>query len=190
MRARQPKACKLPPSHPDSTSSLDRAAQPQPPPEAPCDPPDRRSPGGRRIRVTTELDETTRSAAEVDAARTERANDRAAALDEKAGRKAADAGAAELRRQRDYNSLPEGGEPIRIGHRSEARHRRAHDRAWSSLGNSVEAGRDAEEAEGRAKIAANANEAHHDPVTVANRVEKLRADERRMQRRITEQTYS
>ncbi len=140
--------------------------------------------------VTTELDETTRSAAEVDAARTERANDRAAALDEKAGRKAADAEAAELRRQRDYNSLPEGGEPIKIGHHSEARHRRAHDRAWSSLGKSVEADRAAEEAERRARIAASANSARHNPVTVANRIEKLQADERRMQRRITEQTYS
>ncbi|WP_244296368.1 DUF3560 domain-containing protein [Pseudoclavibacter terrae] len=140
--------------------------------------------------VTIELDERTRSAAEVDAARTERANDRAAALDAKADRKAADADAAWSKHLHDVDRLPEGGEPIKVGHHSEGRHRKALDRAWSSMGKSVEANEAAEEAERRAKIAASANGARHNPVTVANRIEKLQADERRMQRRITEQTYS
>ena len=76
-----------------------------------------------------EIDRTTRRTAEVEAAKIARQADRAAALDAKAERKAANSDAAWEKHMRDVGSLPEGGEPIKVGHHSERRHRNAIDKA-------------------------------------------------------------
>ncbi|WP_425297284.1 DUF3560 domain-containing protein [Nocardia abscessus] len=72
-----------------------------------------------------------------------------------------------------HDALPPFGEPVKIGHHSERRHRNALDKAWRAFGRSVEAGRDATRAHHRAESAAHTTEHRHSPRTVANRIEGL-----------------
>ena len=134
--------------------------------------------------VEVEVDDTFRPAAEVEADRERRAEDRAAALADKAQRKATDAAAAYTAHQRACDHVPPGGEPIHVGHYSERRHRNAIDKAWKTLGKAVNAGEEAERVEARAEAAAKANARRHNPVTVKNRIDKLQADQRRDQRQV------
>lgn len=60
-------------------------------------------------------------------------------------RKAANSDAAWDKHMRDVASLPVGGEPIKIGHHSERRHRNAIDKAHNSMRRSIDARHDAEE---------------------------------------------
>ncbi|WP_262338922.1 DUF3560 domain-containing protein [Gordonia sp. CNJ-863] len=79
-------------------------------------------------------------------------------------------------------ALPPGGEPIKVGHHSEGRHRRAIDRAHNALGKAVAADREADRAASRAESAARTTELRNSPVTVANRIDKLEAEQRADQR--------
>ena len=133
-------------------------------------------------KVGTDIDDTVRSAAEREAAKAERADDRAAALADKADRKRAAADTAWQKDKEATDRVPPMGEPVKVGHHSERGHRRAIDRAWQTLGNAVEAEKDAKEANRRAAVAARANDARNDPITVANRIDGLEADIRRMER--------
>lgn len=129
--------------------------------------------------VSTELEESVpEDMAAVEEAKNDQYTARAQALAEKATRKQAAADAAEIRRRADLEALPPGGEPIKIGHHSEARHRRGISRAWDSLGKSVEA----DQAAGAAQIAAGTVSARYNPVTVYNRIERLSAELRRWDR--------
>ncbi|WP_434513212.1 hypothetical protein ABUV18_03019 (plasmid) [Clavibacter nebraskensis] len=130
-----------------------------------------------------------RPTAEVEAAKIERQADRVDALDAKAERKAAAEVAADERSAAAHRRLPEGGEPIKVGHHSEGRHRNAIAKAHAALGRAVEAGRDAEHARGRADAARITTDARYSPVTVANRIEKLGADLRKLERCLTEAVY-
>ena len=136
-----------------------------------------------------EIDLTTRSTAEVEAGKIARQADRVAALDAKADRKAANSDAAWNKHLSDVARLPEGGEPIKVGHHSEGRHRRAIDKAHNSMRRSIDAHHDAEEAARRAEAAAHTTDARYNPVTVANRIEKIGADIRRTERRIVADVY-
>ena len=133
-------------------------------------------------KVGTDIDDTVRSAAEREAAKAERADDRAAALADKADRKRAAADTAWEKDKAATDRVPPMGEPVKVGHHSERGHRRAIDRAWQTLGKAVEAEKDAKEADRRAAVAARANDARNNPVTVANRIDRLQADIRRMER--------
>ncbi|WP_316312414.1 DUF3560 domain-containing protein, partial [Clavibacter michiganensis] len=86
--------------------------------------------------------------------------------------------------------LREGGEPIKVGQHAAGRHRNAIDKAHAALGRSVEAGRDAERARGRADAARITTDARYSPVTVtvtvANRIERLGAALRKLERRLAE----
>ncbi|PPG43750.1 DUF3560 domain-containing protein [Pseudoclavibacter sp. RFBA6] len=139
--------------------------------------------------VTAELDETTRTTAEVEAGKIERQANRVDALEAKAERKSAAAEVAEARRQADLARLPDNGQPILVGHHSERGHRRAIDKAWSSLGKSVEADREADEAARKAVTASHTTGARYSPITVANRIKKLTADKRRYERQLTEKFW-
>lgn len=119
--------------------------------------------------VEISIDATARPAVEVEAARIERQAERVAALEQKAEHRAVEA-------------LPPGGEPIKIGHHSEQRHRRALDTAHRRLGQAVSAENDARQAQRRAESAAATTEARYSPVTVKNRIDKLHADQRADQR--------
>lgn len=132
--------------------------------------------------VDLELDESVRSTAEVEADKIARADARAEALAAKAGRKAAAEQEAWAKSDRAHAALPEGGEPIKIGHHSEGRHRRAIERSWDSLGRAVEAGRDTKEAERRAEVAEKATAVRYGVVQVANRIEKIRGEIRGIER--------
>ena len=68
--------------------------------------------------VTVEIDRTHRPAAEAEADRLTRQDDRAAALAAKAARKKSDAETAWARERAATDALPPGGEPIKIGHHS------------------------------------------------------------------------
>lgn len=131
------------------------------------------------------IDNTARPAADVEADKTARLNARADALADKADRKDAAAESAEARHRDAADRLPPGGEPIKLGHHSENRHRRDIDKAWDALGRSVEAHRDAEATQDRATNARAAAAARYNPVTVANRIEKLEAEARKVDRLLT-----
>ncbi|WP_426624510.1 DUF3560 domain-containing protein [Leifsonia sp. McL0607] len=130
-----------------------------------------------------DVDHTHRPTAEVEADKAERAAARADALDAKADRKADAASAADAAHERAAAALPEGGEPIKIGHHSEHRHRRAIEKAHTALSRSVQADKDAAEAARRAAIARDATDRRNAPVTVANRIDKIDTEIRGIKRK-------
>ncbi|HFA6985244.1 TPA: DUF3560 domain-containing protein [Neisseria gonorrhoeae] len=132
--------------------------------------------------VSVVLDLTEPDPAEVEERKAQRATDRAEALAAKAARKTAKAEQARDRAEAAHEALPPMGEPIKVGHHSEARHRRAHERAWSTMGQAIEADREAQEADARADAAARATQRRHNPVTVANRIKKIEAEVRKIER--------
>jgi hypothetical protein len=139
--------------------------------------------------VEVRVDDTARPAAVVEADKIARQADRAAALAAKADRKTAAADAAYARHEAAVERLPEGGEPIKIGHHSEKRHRRDTERAWSTLGTAVHAQRDAEDAQEAAATAAATTGARYNPVTVGNRIDRLAAQIRKYERELVTPVY-
>jgi hypothetical protein len=139
--------------------------------------------------VTETIDQTTRTTADVEAGKIQRQADRVTALEHKADRKSAAEDTAWEREQRAVAALPEGGEPIKIGHHSETRHRSAIAKADTATRRAIDATADAEKAHDRADAARATTAGRYAPVTVANRIEKLGADIRRAERRITEDHY-
>lgn len=105
--------------------------------------------------------------------RDQRSADRIAALGEKVQRKQAAANAAWNTHFSRVDELPPDGEPIKVGHHSEKRHRRALDNAWKSLGRAVDAGKAVEDAQYRMEAAERSRRSRNRPQTVANRIEKL-----------------
>ncbi|MGF6881706.1 hypothetical protein ABH933_001217 [Nocardia sp. GP40] len=132
--------------------------------------------------VALDIDDTARSTAEVEADRAERQAERVAALEAKAERRHAAADTAEARMRRAHDALPPGGEPIKIGHHSERRHRRAIEKAHDAVGASAAADRAATEADHRAEAASHTT-AHRENLGVTlRRIENLEADKRRAER--------
>lgn len=129
--------------------------------------------------VTTEIDDEPRPTEQVEADRAVRAE----ALRVKATRAEARERAAWDRAQAAGRALPAGGEPIKVGHHSEGRHRRALERAHSTLGAAVAASDEAAVAARRVEVSSRAAGARYAPVTVANRIDKLEAERRRLVRR-------
>ncbi|MBB3752582.1 hypothetical protein FHT44_005094 [Mycolicibacterium sp. BK634] len=134
--------------------------------------------------VVVSVDASHRDVAEAEADRAQRADDRADALAAKADRRADQATAAWDRHDRACEALPPGGEPIKIGHHSERRHRNAIDKAWNALGSACEASTAAEEAARRADVASRATAHRNNPVTVKNRIDRMEAEQRKDQREI------
>lgn len=125
-----------------------------------------------------------RPVAQVEADKAERAEGRADALADKADRRRGQADAEWDRDKQMHDALPPFGEPIKVGHHSEGRHRRALDKAWSQLGKAVHAEEDAKEAARRAEVAADATDRRNAPITVANRIDRLQAELRDINRRL------
>lgn len=128
--------------------------------------------------VDLEIDEAARPTAIVEADKAERAEARAEALEAKAERAAGAAADAEKAHRGTVERLPFGGEPVKIGHHSETRHRRDIDRAHVAMGKSVEADREAERIADKAKTARAATGARYATDTVARRIEKFKAEAR------------
>lgn len=139
--------------------------------------------------VAHEIDDTWRPTEQVEADKIARQAARVEALDAKADRKQDAAAAAWQRHERDVAALPEGGEPIHVGHHSEGRHRRANARAHNSMRASIDAANDADRAADRANAAAHTTDARYSAATVANRIKKIGADIRRLERAIDEPHY-
>ncbi|WP_410874769.1 DUF3560 domain-containing protein [Nocardia sp. A7] len=132
--------------------------------------------------VELSIDRTARATEDAEADRASRQSDRVDALQNKAFRKGAKAVAADAAHRRAHESLPPGGEPIKIGHHSEHRHRRAIERADTAWGRSIQAGRDAQHAHDRADAATHTTEHRYGPRTVSNRIDTLEAEQRGDQR--------
>lgn len=139
--------------------------------------------------VATDLSTEHRPTADVEAGKIARQADRVDALEAKADRKDAADTAAWERVETAMSRLPEGGEPIHVGHHSEGRHRNAIAKADTAMRRSIEASAEAERARGRADAAALTTDSRYRPVTVANRIEKLSAEIRKLERRIVEPRY-
>ena len=78
--------------------------------------------------------------------------------------------------------MPPGGEPIKIGHHCEGRHRKAIATAQKAMARAVAAAAEAE-AKWRKAEASESAEAHRrNPVTVRNRIERLEVEQRRDER--------
>lgn len=135
--------------------------------------------------VEVDIDDTARPAAEVEQDKATRAGERAEALATKAERRAAAAGQAQDSASAADARLPEGGEPIKIGHHSESRHRNALARADRATRRAIDAGTEAAQAAEQAETAALATVRRYNPVTVANRIQALQADKRRAERQLT-----
>lgn len=138
--------------------------------------------------VTVTVDATVADQEEAERERTARSADRSDRLSERATRRREQADTAWDNDRRLTDRLPPGGEPIKVGHHSESRHRRDLERAWNALGQAVTAEDDAREAARRAEVAAHAAAARHAPVTVANRVQRFAADVRRDARQLEQLT--
>lgn len=138
--------------------------------------------------VTVEVSLDIRPTSEVETDKISRQEHRAEALAHKAGRKLAAADTAWARHERDVARLPEGGEPIKIGHHSEGRHRAAVDRAHASMRRGLDAHKEADRAATQAESAAITTAARYNPRTIANRIERLSAEIRKIERD-THSTY-
>ncbi|WP_431838592.1 DUF3560 domain-containing protein [Cellulomonas sp. Y8] len=134
--------------------------------------------------VEVQIDERIRAATDVETSQLDRMKARADALISKAEKAHARAAAAAQRSDRADQAVPPGGQPILVGHHSEAGHRRAIGRARNALSASVAADAAAAEADRRADTAAAAKAHRYNPVTVANRIARLSAELRRLQRDI------
>lgn len=132
---------------------------------------------------------TPRPTEDVERDRTARAQDRQRSLEARAQRRADEARDVALRAEQAFETLPPGGEPIKVGHHSEHRHRRALERADEATRRSIEADREAEHAAQRAATARSSQAARYSPLTVANRIERLAAEIRRLERSIEKPFY-
>lgn len=131
--------------------------------------------------VELNLDEQLRSAAEREEALAERLEDRRDALEAKADRRAGEAAARLGAARQTYDMIPLG-QPILVGHHSEARHRRDLARAENNMRKGMELDRASTEAARKAE-ASRTNQSYREtgPVT-ERRIAKLEADERRILR--------
>ncbi|MDL2342538.1 DUF3560 domain-containing protein [Deinococcus sp. MIMF12] len=103
-----------------------------------------------------------------------------------AGRAAAAEGRSDERARAAMQGLPPMGEPIKVGHHSEGRHRRAIERSDQNMRRAVEEGRKAEYWRGRAAGAERRARQKSDPGVIRRRIEKLEAERRVIQRSLAD----
>lgn len=130
--------------------------------------------------VEVEVDNTPRATADVQEDKRARAAARAEALDAKSERQEAVSEARHAAARQIADGIP-FGQPILVGHHSERRARRDAERIHSHMRAAVDAGATAQETSRRA-AAARANTRPESPATTANRLDKLRAELRRIER--------
>ena len=134
--------------------------------------------------VEISIEEETRSMEQIEADKAENHTQYIKALEEKLEKKKQ---ALTLQQEREalaVGSLPPMGEPIKIGHHSEGKHRRAMERAGRELEKLVQAQQEVRELEQKISTARHAQGAKYAPVTVFNRIEKLEAEYRKIERQM------
>lgn len=144
----------------------------------------RRALTGAGFTVTVTVDDTMPPIADLEQSRIERQQTRVDRLTERSGRATAAADAATQAAHRAVHQIPPGGEPIKVGHHSEKRHRRAFDRAETAINASIAADSKARAASDRLAAAAHTTSSRYAPQTVANRITALTAEIRATQRRL------
>jgi hypothetical protein len=133
--------------------------------------------------VTIEVDTAPRAMEEAEADRAEHMDERAYALNAKAGRKNAAADARHAAAQHIADGIPMG-QPILVGHHSEKRHRADMRRIDSGMRAAIALEAEATTAAGRAASAEKHMQHREDPRRVARRIETLEAERRGVQRSI------
>lgn len=138
---------------------------------------------GAGLVVDVEIDDTRRSTATREEARSDRLAERQERLEDRADREEAQAHAQHERFDRIAGMIPMG-QPVLVGHHSEKRHRRDLARMDTALQRSAEASRAAKEHQRRAE-ASRAGQAHREtlPATL-RRIKRLEADERDIRRHL------
>lgn len=131
--------------------------------------------------VAVSVDATTGDRGETEQRRTERAEARSQRLQTRAEREQAIADRRYAASRAIADRIP-FGQPILVGHHSQARAERDARMIGSHMEASIEHQERADRAASAAAVAAAGPGARHNPVTVANRIERLRADIRRRER--------
>lgn len=133
------------------------------------------------LNVELDIDDATRPLAEVEHDRQERANARADHLERRAATLEACSDTLEETARERASHIP-FGQPILIGHHSEARDRRARARIAQTMERAADTMQQATADRARA-AATRAHAAHRTaPTTVGNRLERLEAERRRLDR--------
>ncbi|GIG26490.1 MULTISPECIES: DUF3560 domain-containing protein [Cellulomonas] len=126
--------------------------------------------------VEVHVDEQPRDFADIEVDLLARRRARAAALKRRAVTAKARADAAAGAEEAAVRALPPAGEPIKIGHHSENRHRRSMDRAHRATGKRIAADDRARELERQAQAATQSVAARYAPRPVAARIDRLDAE--------------
>lgn len=135
--------------------------------------------------VDVEIDEdASRTFAEAEADREERAGERAGRLAAGAVRAQAASEAGHRRAHEIADGIPMG-QPVLRGHHSEGRHRRDLARMDSGMRRFIDEGERAERLAERAESAAKYTGRRNDPDRTLRRIEKLEADRRRVERSLS-----
>lgn len=132
--------------------------------------------------VGVEVDNARRSRAEIEECQGRRSRERAQALAAKAERRGEQARRAHEVADRASAAVPPGGEPIKVGHHSEAGHRRSIERAQTTLSAAVAADHAVREAQRRAATASAATGHRFAPAVVGGRIDRLEAEVRKLRR--------
>jgi hypothetical protein len=135
---------------------------------------------GWTVEITVDED-TRRSFAEAEADREERAEDRADRFTEYAGNAAARSEAHRGEARRIAHSIP-FGQPILVGHHSEARARRDVERIDRNMRKGIAEGEKAEHYASRAKASGSYEAFRKNPPRTLRRIETLEADLRRVEK--------
>ncbi len=133
--------------------------------------------------VEVEVDATLRPTAEVEADRAARMEARADRLDERAQRLQGQSAARRASADAVFDAIPFGQPLQHPSHHSYKADRNRRERARDNLGKSFELAGQASEVARRADAAADHMERRENPVTVANRIQKLEAEIRDLERR-------
>ncbi|WP_432983160.1 DUF3560 domain-containing protein [Dactylosporangium sp. CA-233914] len=135
--------------------------------------------------VIVDIDDTWRPAAEREAARSDRAEERADRLDERAGLAAGRRDARQAAANRTLDGIPLG-QPMMPGHHSYKADRNRRERAWNNMDRALQEDRHAGHLAGRA-AGVRANDAAKDnPRAIMRRIERLQAEQRQLQRTLTD----
>lgn len=132
--------------------------------------------------VGVEVDNVRRGRAEVEECQGRRSQERAQALAAKAARHGEQARLAHEVADHASAAVPPGGEPIKVGHHSEAGHRRSIERAQTTLSAAVAADHAVRETQRRAAAAAAATGHRFAPAVVGGRIDRLEAEVRKLRR--------